>query len=317
MLGVMRTLVLVLVLGCVALLLTSCGEDADSGAGGGEADLTAVATTSQVADLVSNVGGARVEVEGILPPGGDPHAFEPRPSDAAALTDAAVVFRSGGDLDGWLDELLDNAGADADVVSLIDHVRTIRSDAGEEIDPHWWEDPRNAILAVAAVRDALTEVDPAGRDTFRRNAAAYTQRLRRLDSEIAACMAKVPAGRRKLVTTHDALGYFADRYDVEVVGALIPSLSTQAQPSVEDINALVGQIRDEGVKAIFPETAINDKLEQAVSREAGAEVGAPLWTDSLGREGSTGDTYIEALSSNTEAMVDGMTAGKVACKPKT
>jgi ABC-type Zn uptake system ZnuABC Zn-binding protein ZnuA len=317
MLGVMRTLVLVLVLGCVALLLTSCGEDADSGAGGGEADLTAVATTSQVADLVSNVGGARVKVEGILPPGGDPHAFEPRPSDAAALTDAAVVFRSGGDLDGWLDELLDNAGADADVVSLIDHVRTIRSDAGEEIDPHWWEDPRNAILAVAAVRDALTEVDPEGRDTYRRNAAAYTQRLRRLDSEIAACMARVPAGGRKLVTTHDALGYFADRYHVEVVGALIPSLSTQAQPSVEDINALVGQIRDEGVKAIFPETAINDKLEQAVSREAGAEVGAPLWTDSLGREGSTGDTYIEALSSNTEAMVDGMTAGKVACKPKT
>ena len=317
MLGVMRTLVLVLVLGCVALLLTSCGEDADSGAGGGEADLTAVATTSQVADLVSNVGGARVEVEGILPPGGDPHAFEPRPSDAAALTDAAVVFRSGGDLDGWLDELLDNAGADAEVVSLIDHVHTIQADAGEEIDPHWWEDPRNAILAVAAVRDALTEVDPAGRDTFRRNAAAYTQRLRRLDSEIAACMAKVPAGRRKLVTTHDALGYFADRYHVEVVGALIPSLSTQAQPSVEDINALVGQIRDEGVKAIFPETAINDKLEQAVSREADAEVGAPLWTDSLGREGSTGDTYLEALSSNTEAMVDGMTAGKVACKPKT
>jgi ABC-type Zn uptake system ZnuABC Zn-binding protein ZnuA len=312
----MRTLVLALVLGCVALLLTSCGGAADSGAGGGEAALTAVATTSQVADLVRNVGGARVEVEGILPPGGDPHAFEPRPSDAAALTDAPVVFRSGGDLDGWLDELLDNAGADADVVSLIDHVHTIRSDAGGEIDPHWWEDPRNAILAVAVVRDALTEVDPEGRDTYRRNAAAYTQRLRRLDSEIAACMARVPAGRRKLVTTHDALGYFADRYDVEVVGALIPSLSTQAQPSVEDINALVDQIHDEGVKAIFPETAINDKLEQAVSREADAEVGAPLWTDSLGREGSTGDTYMEAMAFNTEAMVDGMTAGRVACQPK-
>jgi ABC-type Zn uptake system ZnuABC Zn-binding protein ZnuA len=316
MLGAMRLLVSLLVLGCIALALTSCGGDAGSGAGGGDADLTAVATTSQVADLVKDVGGARVDVEEILPSGGDPHSFEPRPSDAASLTDAPVVFRSGGDLDGWLDELLDNAGADADVVSLIDHVRTIRSDAGEEIDPHWWEDPRNAILAVAAVRDALTEVDPEGRDTFRRNAAAYTQRLRRLDSEIAACMAKVPAGRRKLVTTHDALGYFADRYQVEVVGALIPSLSTQAQPSVEDINALVDQIRDEGVKAIFPETAINDKLEQAVSREAGAEVGAPLWTDSLGREGSTGDTYIKAMAHNTEAMVDGMTAGKLACKPR-
>lgn len=312
----MRSLVSLLVVGCIALALTSCGGDAGSGGGGGEADLTAVATTSQVADLVSNVGGARVDVEGILPSGGDPHAFEPRPSDAASLTDAPVVFRSGGDLDGWLDELLDNAGADADVVSLIDHVHTIRADTGGEIDPHWWQNPRNAILAVAAVRDALTEVDPEGRATYRRNAAAYTRRLTRLDSEIAACMAKVPAGRRKLVTTHDALGYFADRYHVEVVGALIPSLSTQAQPSVEDINALVGQIRDEGVKAIFPETAINEKLEQAVSREADAEVGAPLWTDSLGREGSTGDTYIKAMAHNTEAMVDGMTAGEVACRPR-
>jgi ABC-type Zn uptake system ZnuABC Zn-binding protein ZnuA len=312
----MRTLVPLLVLSCTALALTSCGGDAGSGAGGGEADLTAVATTSQVADLVKDVGGARVDVQGILPPGGDPHAFEPRPSDAASLTDAPVVFRSGGDLDGWLDELLDNAGADADVVSLIDHVHTIQGDTGGEIDPHWWQDPRNAILAVAAVRDALTEVDPEGRETYRRNAAAYTRRLGRLDAEIAACMAKVPAGRRKLVTTHDALGYFANRYDVEVVGALIPSLSTQAQPSVGDIKALVGQIRDEGVEAIFPETAINDKLEQAVSREAGTEVGKPLWADSLGPEGSTGDTYLKAMAFNTEAMVDGMTAGKLACKPK-
>jgi ABC-type Zn uptake system ZnuABC Zn-binding protein ZnuA len=312
----MRTLVSLLVVGCIAAALTSCGGDAGSTAGGGEAALTVVATTTQVADLVANVGGPRVEVHGILPAGGDPHAFEPRPSDAASLTDAPVVFKSGGDLDGWLDELLDNAGADADVVSLIDHVHTIQGDAGGEIDPHWWQDPRNAILAVAAVRDALTEVDPEGRDAYRRNAAAYTQRLRRLDSEIAACMAKVPAGRRKLVTTHDALGYFADRYDVEVVGALIPSLSTQAQPSVEEINALVGQIRHEGVKAIFPETAINHKLEQAVSREAGAEVGKPLWADSLGPEGSTGDTYLKAMAFNTEAMVDGMTAGAVSCRPK-
>jgi ABC-type Zn uptake system ZnuABC Zn-binding protein ZnuA len=314
-----RALVSLLVLGCIAPALASCGGEADSDAGGARADLTAVATTSQVADLVGNVGGARVDVEGILPAGGDPHAFEPQPSDAASLTDAAVVFKSGGDLDGWLDELLDNAGADADVVSLIDHVHTIqgdKEDAGEEIDPHWWQDPRNAMLAVAAVRDALIKADPEGRAAYRRNAAAYSQRLRRLDSEIAACMAKVPTGQRKLVTTHDALGYFANRYGVEVVGALIPSRSTQAQPSVKDINALVDQIRDEGVEAIFPETAVNDKLEQAVSREAHAEVGKPLWADSLGREGSTGDTYLKAMAFNTEVMVDGMTAGEVACRPK-
>jgi ABC-type Zn uptake system ZnuABC Zn-binding protein ZnuA len=319
MLRVMRALVSVLVIGCIAPALTSCGGDAGPSSTGGEAGLTVVATTTQVADLADNVGGARVDVHGILPAGGDPHAFEPQPSDAASLTDAPVVFKSGGDLDGWLDELLDNAGADAAVVSLIDHVHTIQGDeehTGEEVDPHWWQDPRNAILAVAAVRDALIEVDPEGRDTYRANAAAYTRRLSRLDSEIAACVAQVPAGQRKLVTTHDALGYFANRYDIEVEGALIPSLSTQAQPSVKDITALVDQIRDEGVEAIFPETAINDKLEQAVSREADAEVGKPLWADSLGREGSTGDTYLKAMAFNTEAMVDGMTGGRVACRPK-
>jgi ABC-type Zn uptake system ZnuABC Zn-binding protein ZnuA len=312
MMGVLFPLV---TLACIQLALASCGNDGDSSAGGGDAHLSAVATTPQVADLVSNVGGERVDLEGILSAGGDPHAFEPRPSDAAELTDAQVVVKSGGDVDSWLEELLDNAGADADVVSLIDYVHTIQGE-GEESDPHWWQDPRNAILAVAAIRDALIEADPEGGDTYRRNAAAYTRRLERLDSEISACMAKVPAGQRKLVTTHDALGYFADRYDVEVVGALIPSLSTQAQPSVKDVNTLVDQIRDEGVEAIFPETAINDRLEQAVSREAGADVGKALWADSLGPEGSTGDTYLKAMAFNTEAMVDGMTAGKVACKPK-
>lgn len=161
----------------------------------------------------------------------------------------------------------------------------------EGIDPHWWQNPRNAILAVAAIRDALTEADPEGSGAYKRNAAGYTERLERLDNEIARCMEKVPSAQRKLVTTHDALGYFAQRYDVEVVGALVPSLSTQAQPSSKDINALVDQIRDEGVNAIFPETVLNDRLEQAVSRETGASVGSELWADSLGDKGSSGDTY--------------------------
>ena len=291
-----------------ALVLAGCSSE-ESGSG----EITVVATTTQVADLVRNVGGERADVHEIISAGADPHDYEPRPSDAVSLTEAAVVFKSGGDLDGWLDDLLDNAGGDAEVVSLLDHVETIKGEG--EIDPHWWQDPRNAMLAAAGARDALTEADPEGRETYRRNAAAYTKELERLDSEIADCMEKVPTGQRKLVTTHDALGYFARRYGVEVVGALIPSLSTQAQPSVRDINALVDQIRDEGVQAIFPETAINDELEQAVSREAGAEVGKALWADSLGREGSSGDTLLKAMAFNTQAMVDGMTDGKVACRP--
>jgi zinc/manganese transport system substrate-binding protein len=303
------------VLTCVAIsaAATACG-DGDSGAGG--AELTVVATTTQVADLVRNVGRDRVDVHGILGTNADPHDYEPRPSDVAAISDAPVVFKSGGDIDGWLDELIENAGGDRRVVSLIDSVHPIgRESRGEDedVDPHWWEDPRNAIRAVVAIRDALIEADPPGRRVYARNAAAYLQELRALDRTLADCMGRVPADERKLVTTHDALRYFADRYDVEVVGALIPSLSTQAQPSARDINELVEQIREEGVNAIFPETALNERLEEAVSREAGAEVGGQLWADALGPEGSGAETYLDAMRANADAMAKGMSGGTVSC----
>jgi zinc/manganese transport system substrate-binding protein len=286
-----------------------CGEG-DSGAG---AELTVVATTAQVADLVANVGGSRVDVHGILGTNADPHDYEPRPSDVGAISDAPVVFKSGGDIDGWLDELIENAGGDRRVVSLIDSVHTIEGGDDEEVDPHWWEDPRNAMSAVAAIRDALIEADPAGRSAYERNAALYLRKLERLDRAIADCMRRVPASERKLVTTHDALGYFADRYDVEVVGALIPSLSTQAQPSARDVKELVDQIREEGVRAIFPETALNERLEDAVSREAGAEVGGQLWVDALGPEGSGAETYLDAMRRNADVMAEGMSGGTVGC----
>ena len=301
-----------------------CGNG-DSEASG--AELTVVATTTQVADFVRNVGGNRVDVHGILGTNTDPHDYEPRPSDVAAIGDAPVVLKSGGDIDGWLDELIDNAGGDHRVVTLIDSVHTIsgghleeeahadeeEEHADDETDPHWWENPRNAMRAVAVIRDALIEADPAGRGTYDRNAAAYLRKLEALDREIADCMGRVPADKRKLVTTHDALGYFADRYNVEVVGALIPSLSTQAQPSAGDIDELVDQIRSEGVEAIFPETALNERLEGAVSREAGAEVGGQLWADALGPKGSGAETYLAAMRKNTNTMAEGMSGGMVSC----
>jgi ABC-type Zn uptake system ZnuABC Zn-binding protein ZnuA len=289
-------------------LAAGCGGG-DGGGEGGAA--TAVATTTQVADLVRNVGGERVAVEGILPANADPHDYEPRPSDAAALADADVVFRSGGDLDEWLDEVVESAGGDAEQVTLIESVEALQDDG--ETDPHWWQNPRNAMLAVAAIRGALIEVDPEGRAGYERRAEAYTRTLRALDAEIERCMNEVPAAKRKLVTTHDALGYFADRYGLEVIGAVIPSLSTQAQPSARDVQELVDQISDEGVEAIFPEAALSQKLEQAISREAGAEVGGELWADTLGPEGSSGATYLEATRANASVLAEGMSGGRVSC----
>ncbi len=297
--------ILLLLLAAAAL---GCG-DGGSPDGGGK--LTVAATTPQVADLARNVGGDRVDVRTIVPAGADPHDYEPRPSDVAAIADAGVVLRSGGDLDEWLGELTDNAGGDAQTASLIDSVETI--DGEGEADPHWWQDPRNAARAVRTIERQLEEADPEERERYRKNADRYAARLRALDAGIARCVDRVPAAKRKIVTTHDALGYFADRYGIEVVGAVIPSLSTQAQASAGDVQRLVEQIRAEGVEAIFPESAVSAKLEEAIARESGAEIGDALYADSLGPEGSEAGTYLGATAANADALIEGMSGGRVAC----
>jgi ABC-type Zn uptake system ZnuABC Zn-binding protein ZnuA len=289
-------------LAAAAVAVAGCGDDSGSGDG-----LSVVATTTQAADLTRQVGGDRVNVEGMLRPGGDPHDYEPRPSDVAAVAGAAVVFRSGGEVDDWLGDVIDNAGGDADVVSLIDSVRRLND------DPHWWQDPRNAVLAVERIRAELSKADPEGRATYARNADRTIQRLRRLDRKIAGCVERVPVAKRKIVTTHDALEYFARRYGVEVVGAVIPSLSTQAQASAGDVQRLVEQIRSEGVEAVFPESSVNPDIERAIAREAGARIGDSLYADSLGPEGSAGETYLGALAADARRLVRGMSGGRVAC----
>jgi zinc/manganese transport system substrate-binding protein len=290
----------------LAVAAVGCGDD-DAGAGDGGGEVGVVATTTIAGDIVRNVGGERVKVETLVPPEADPHEHEPRPSDAVALAEADVVVKSGGDLDEWLDELIESAGGDPDELTLLDSVKA----TGD--DPHWWQDPRNAILAAEAVRDALADADPDGRRAYERNAGAYVEKLRALDDEIERCMRRVPPEKRKLVTTHDSLGYFAERYGVEVVGSVIPALSTQAQPSAKDVDDLVDQIEDQGVEAIFPEAAVSERLQRAISRESGAEVGRELWTDSLGGEGSGAETYIDAMRVNADALAEGMSGGRVSC----
>jgi zinc/manganese transport system substrate-binding protein len=304
--------ILTLALLCVLVAaLAACGEGSEIGSDGDR--LTAVATTTQVADLTRNVGGDLVEVDAILESGADPHDYEPRPSDVAALADASLVIRSGGDVDEWLGDLIESSGSDGEVVDLIGSVETVGE--GSETDPHWWQDPRNAILAVEAIRDALIEADPGHRQTYSDNAAAYVEELERLHSQAAACFERVPTARRKIVTTHDAFAYLAVRYGIEIVGSVIPSLSTQAQPSAKDVERLVSQIEDERVEAVFPESGVSERLEQALSREAGAEVGSDLWADTLGESGSAESTYIGAMAANVAALVDGMTGGELDCRP--
>ena len=184
-----------------------------------------------------------------------------------------------------------------------------------EDDPHWWQDPTNAIAVTEAIRDELIAVDPEGESTYRAAAASYVGELEHLDRSIASCIERVPDDQRKLVTSHDALGYFADRYGVEVVGAAIPALTTQAQPSAGETAELVELIEGEDVSTIFPEAGVSESLEDAIADEAGASVGGELWADALGPEGSSGATYVDAMRSNAETIATGMSGGEVGCSP--
>ena len=293
-----------MILICVAAMPFLAGCQSSDESGGAEV----VATTTQVADIAANVAGDRAEVHGILPPNADPHDYEPRPSDVTAIANAHVVITSGGEVDEWIEELIESSGTEAEIVSLIDSAPISRTEDGET-DPHWWQDPRNAIAAVETIRVELARTWPEDAATYEENAATYVRAIRRTDQDIAECMDFLPEGARKLVTSHDSLGYFADRYGIEIVGAAIPALSTQAQPSTGETAELVRVLDAEEVRAIFPEAGLSGDLEEAIADEAKITVGGELYADSLGEAGTAGETYIGALEANSGALFKGFSGG--------
>jgi ABC-type Zn uptake system ZnuABC Zn-binding protein ZnuA len=294
----------------LASIAAGCGDDSS-----GEADVRVVATTTQLADIAANLTGDRAEVSGILTPESDPHEYEPLPSDAEAVAEADLILTSGGDLDAWISQLVESSGSDAPVVSMIDSMETteIEEDGEVEADPHWWQNPRNAVIATDEIRDALIAADPGGRREYTAAAAEYAGALEDLDRQIAGCIGQLPTAQRKLVTSHDALGYYADRYGLDVIGAVIPALTTQAQASAGETDDLIALIQSERVAAIFPEAGVSRSLEEAIADETGAEVGGELWADALGPAGSSGATYIEAMAANTRTLVEGLSGGETEC----
>jgi zinc/manganese transport system substrate-binding protein len=269
--------------------------------------LDVVVTTTQLQDLVRNVGGSRVSVTGILKPNVDPHEYEPKPSDAVALSGAKLIVESGVGLDKWMGKLIDEAGGNAPVFVASKGLSIRPGDAAEpEGDPHWWHDPTNFEQAATALAASLGKVDAAGRSTYRRNAERYVATLESMDAANKRALRAVPVAQRKLVTNHDAFAYFAAHYDITVLGSVLDSLSTSAQPSAQDIAALVRKIRRAHVKAIFTESSINPKLEQQIASEAGVKVYANLYGDTLGPAGSKGATYVQMERWNVRAIVAGL-----------
>jgi ABC-type Zn uptake system ZnuABC Zn-binding protein ZnuA len=272
------------------------------------APLKIVATTPILADLARQVGGARVDVDSILPPNADPHDFEPKPEDLVAVADADLIVEHGLHLDAWASEIIKNADSSAPTVVATTGVRTIASDEKgfSEGDPHVWFDPRNVKTMVDNIAAALVSIDADGTASYDARRDAYKAQLDQLDQAIAAQIATIPADRRKLVTNHDAFGYYVARYGLIFVGSVIPSLDSRAEPSAKDTAELIDKIKAEGVPAIFTETSINPELEEQLAKEAGVKVVANLYGDTLGEPGSGADTYLGMMETDTRLIVEAL-----------
>jgi zinc/manganese transport system substrate-binding protein len=304
----------------VVSLLAACGDDDDNRADVPQPDgLVVAATTTIIADLARNVAGERASVTAIIPAGADPHDFEPTPDDVEQIADADVVLEHGLGYDVWAHDLVAQSGTNATVVEVTDGVKLIAGGEGEhhehvdddhgdhEDDPHVWFDVENVKVMTTNIRDALIAVDPAGRETYDANTEAYLAELDELDGWIHAQVATIPEGDRKLVTSHEAFGYYVAAYGFEYVGAVVPSLDSQAQPSARQVDELLALIESEGVRAIFTETTVNPDLAETIANEAGIEVVTDLYSDSLSDDGSETDTYIGMMRHNTTAIVEALT----------
>jgi ABC-type Zn uptake system ZnuABC Zn-binding protein ZnuA len=311
MLSGLRWLTLAVLLGA---LLVSCGDETSDArdSTGADGAITVVATTTQIADLARAVAGDRATVDSLLPPNADAHDFEPAPQDIEAVADAGLVLENGIGLDEWVTDLVDESGTDAPTVTVTDGIALRAADSGDheeddhDRDPHVWLDVANAKIMVARIRDALIEVDPDGGATYEANAIAYLGTLDELDAWIREQIGMIPEENRKLVTNHDALGYFIAAYGLTFVGAIIPSLESQAQPTARETDELIDRIEVEGVKAIFTEASINPDLARQLADEAHVEVVDDLYVDSLGPPDSGADTYIGMMRSNTTKIVEAL-----------
>jgi zinc/manganese transport system substrate-binding protein len=285
----------------------------------------AVASFGILGDLVKNVGGEAVAVTTLIGPGVDAHTYDPAPADLVVLTKADVIFENGLGFEPWLDRFFASAQpsgarvvategitpreAGADELEGEAQVEEDGADEHGQFDPHVWHDVANVIVMVGNIRDALVAADPAQAELYEANAAAYIAELEALDATIREQVGTLPPERRKLVTSHDTFGYFADAYGFEVIGTALGSLSTEAgDPSARDIATLISQIEEAGVPAIFAENVANPDLMESIAAEAGVVLALPLYTDALGPQGNPGETYIGMMQSNVTTIVDALSA---------
>ena len=274
------------------------------------APVQVAASTSIIADFVKMVGGSRISLVTLVPANADTHTYQPTTRDVQRLSQARVLFVNGANLEPWLPKLIGSAPG-VKVVTLSSGVKLRKAselvaeglEAEGAYDPHTWWSPQNVAVYVKTIGAELTRLDPVGKSVYAANAAAYQRQLSALDAYAKTQFATIPAPQRKLVTNHDALGYLAQRYGFTVVGQVIGGLSTEREPSAQELVRLVKGVKASGAKAIFTENTVNARLAQALSSETGVKIAPPLYTDALGAPGSVGDSYLKAFRHNVAVIV--------------
>jgi ABC-type Zn uptake system ZnuABC Zn-binding protein ZnuA len=296
-------------LAALLLLMTACQPAAK------QSGLKVLAVETFLADITQNIAGSRLHVEALVPVGVDPHAFEPTPQDIARIADSDMLIVNGAGFEAWLEKTVQASGGHFITVQassgLTSRVRregeaVMLEQGHDEGDPHFWLDPVSVIRYVENIRDGLVQIDPQGKDVYTNNAEDYINQLKTLDGWVAEQVKQVPQERRKMVTNHESLGYFADRYGFEIIGTVIPSVSSSASPSAQQLARLVDTIRASHAPAIFLETGSNPQLADQLAQETGIKVVTDLYTHSTTQAGGEAPTYLEMMKANTRKIVDAL-----------
>ncbi|MDP3256684.1 MAG: metal ABC transporter substrate-binding protein [Bosea sp. (in: a-proteobacteria)] len=283
--------------------------------------LPVVASFSILGDFVKEVGGDRIALTTLVGPNGDAHVYSPTPADAKAMAGAKLVVVNGLKFEGWMTRLIKSSGTKATITTATTgitpleeaddhgHGKKGHSHAHDHggVDPHAWQSVANAKTYVANIRDALVKADPAGQAAYEANATRYLAQLDALEAEIRAAIARIPADRRKAITSHDAFGYFVKAYGVEFVSP--QGVSTEAEASARDVGRIIRQIKAEKIPAVFLENVTNPRLVERIAKESGAKVGGRIFSDALSDATGPAGTYIAMMKHNISQIETALAAG--------
>lgn len=264
--------------------------------------LKVVATASMIGDMAKNIGGDAIVVKTIVPIGGDPHIYEPTPADAQLVASADIILKNGLTFEGWLNELIENSGTRAAIITVTTDITPIESVKYKNAtDPHAWMDASLGIVYCENIKNALAAADPGNKQMFEFNFGVYKKQLEELDKYIKTQITKIPEQRRILITSHDAFQYYGRRYGIRLESVL--GTSTDAEAQTSDMVRLNQVIRENQVPAVFIESTINPKLLEQLARDNKIEIGGKLYADSIGDEQSPAPTYQDMLRYNTDIIV--------------